>query len=281
VSAAQWNDDFHHALHVLLTNERDGYYIDYADEPMHHLGRVLTEGFAYQGERSRFSGEPRGESSAHLPPSAFVAFLQNHDQVGNRAFGERLARLVELERLRAAAAVLLLSPQIPMMFMGGEYAASQAFLYFCDYEGELADAVRNGRRAEFGRFSAFADEERRAQIPDPNARSTFEASRLDWTERTREPHASMLEHVRNLLRLRRECIAPRIEDVLPGRARFEVRDAALHVSWPLRTGATLSMHVNFGAVEAPLDAAGELLYASMDEPHARALQPWEVRVLLS
>jgi maltooligosyltrehalose trehalohydrolase len=280
-SAAQWNDDFHHALHVILTKERDGYYIDYADQAIHHLGRVLAEGFAYQGERSTFSGEPRGEPSADLPPTAFVAFLQNHDQVGNRAFGERIARLVELDRLRAAAAVLLLAPQIPMMFMGGEYAASQPFLYFCDYEGDLADAVRTGRRAEFGRFSAFAEERARAQIPDPNARATFEASRLDWTERSREPHASMLEHVRNLLRLRRERIEPCIPQALPDRAAFEVRDAYLHVNWPLRDGATLSMHMNFGDEQAALDAAGELIYASVDDPHERALQPWEVRVLLS
>jgi maltooligosyltrehalose trehalohydrolase len=278
---SQWNDDFHHALHVILTNESDGYYVDYADRPIQRLGRVLTEGFAYQGERSTCSGEPRGEPSGGLPPSAFVSFLQNHDQVGNRAFGERIAHLAELERLRAAAAVLLLAPQIPMMFMGGEYAASQPFLYFCDYEGSLADAVREGRRAEFSRFRAFADERARERIPDPNACSTFEMSRLDWSEREREPHSTMLAHVQGLLRIRRERISPRIEQVAPGRATHEVRGAALHVRWPLRDGATLSMHANFGDAPSAIDAAGELLYSSIAEPQERTLRPWEVRVLSS
>jgi malto-oligosyltrehalose trehalohydrolase len=281
IDVSQWNDDFHHALHVVLTNERDGYYVDYADRPLHRLGRVLAEGFAYQGERSTFSGEPRGEPSGGLPPSAFVSFLQNHDQVGNRAFGERIARLSQFERLHAAAVVLLLSPQIPMIFMGGEYAASQPFLYFCDYEGDLADAVRDGRRAEFGRFSAFADESARERIPDPNARSTLEASVLDWSEREREPHATMLARVRRLLGVRRERIVPLIGRVKPGAASYEVREAALHVRWPLLDGGALSMHINVGEAPCALETAGEMLHVSSAEPQAGALQPWEVRVLLS
>lgn len=278
---AQWNDDFHHAAHVLLTGESDGYYVDYADRPLERLGRILAEGFAYQGEPSAFSGEPRGEPSAQLPPTAFVNFLQNHDQTGNRALGERLAGLADSEPLRAVTAVLLLAPQIPMLFMGEEYAASQPFLYFCDYRGELADAVRRGRRAEFSRFSGFASEQARARIPDPNAVQTFERSRLNWSERDRAPHAQAVERVRALLDARRRCITPRIDAVLPGAASYETHEHALHVRWPLRSGAALVMHANLGENETELAASGELLYSTAAKPRERMLKAWEVRVVLT
>ena len=130
---AQWNDDLHHALHVLVTGERDGYYVDYADAPARHLGRALTEGFSYQGEASGFrGGARRGEPSAHLPPTAFVAFLQNHDQIGNRALGGRIDRLADAQAVRAATAVILLAPCVPLLFMGEEWAAEQPFPFFCD-----------------------------------------------------------------------------------------------------------------------------------------------------
>ena len=135
---AQWNDDFHHALHVLCTGETDGYYADYSDRPIRHLGRCLAEGFAYQGEPSPFRGRPRGEPSALLPQQAFVCFLQCHDQVGNRAFGERLTDLAPAPAAQAAAALCLLAPAIPMLFMGEEFAASTPFLYFCDFQATWA-----------------------------------------------------------------------------------------------------------------------------------------------
>ena len=150
---AQWNDDFHNSAHVLLTGERDGYYRAYADAPRRHLARTLGEGFAYQGEPSPLhDGAPRGEPSAHLPPTAFVAFLQNHDQVGNRAFGERLRTLANEDAVRAATALLLLAPSIPLLFMGEEDGSTQPFQFFTDYRGALADAVREGRRREFAAF---------------------------------------------------------------------------------------------------------------------------------
>src|SRR5579872_6769263 len=153
---AQWNDDEHHCLHVILTAERDGYYQDYAARPHALLCRCLAQGFAYQGERSAHEGAPRGEPSGHLPPTAFVPFLQNHDQIGNRARGERLSAIVESEAaLRAAVAILLLAPSPPLLFMGEEWAASQPFPYFCDFGPELAEKVREGRRREFARFGAF------------------------------------------------------------------------------------------------------------------------------
>ncbi|UCE32609.1 MAG: malto-oligosyltrehalose trehalohydrolase, partial [Burkholderiales bacterium] len=155
---AQWNDDVHHALHVLVTGESDGYYADYADAPLDRLGRALATGFVYQGERSEFrDGAPRGEPSGHLPPNAFVNFLQCHDQVGNRAFGERIDAIADARLMPAAIAGVLLAPAVPMMFMGEEYAASTPFQFFCDFGPELAEAVSRGRREEVGRFAAFSE----------------------------------------------------------------------------------------------------------------------------
>jgi 1,4-alpha-glucan branching enzyme/maltooligosyltrehalose trehalohydrolase len=159
---AQWNDDLHHALHVLLTGEQSGYYVDYT-RPLAALGRCLTEGFAYQGEWSAYRSAPRGTPSRGLPPTAFVGFLQNHDQVGNRAFGERLGQLTSPEALRAATAILLLAPSIPLLFMGQEWAAPEPFLFFSDFGPDLAAAVAEGRRREFARFREFADPTARAR----------------------------------------------------------------------------------------------------------------------
>ncbi len=153
---AQWNDDGHNALHVLLTGETDAYYADYAEQPTEQLARCLSQGFVFQGHLNRH-GEARGEPSGHLPPSAFVLFLQNHDQIGNRALGERLHQLAAPQALQAATVLLLLSPMIPLLFMGDEVAAEQPFLFFTSHHGELAELVREGRRNEFKAFSAFAD----------------------------------------------------------------------------------------------------------------------------
>ncbi len=151
-STAQWNDDLHQALHVLCTGETSGYYQDYAGDPVRHLGRCLAEGFAYQGEPSPWrEGAPRGEPSAHLPAPAFVAFLQCHDQVGNRAFGQRIADLAPEPAVRAAVALCLLAPSVPMVFMGEEFAAPSPFLFFCDFAGGLREAVTRGRLRELAR----------------------------------------------------------------------------------------------------------------------------------
>ena len=196
IATAQWNDDLHHAAHVLLTGERDGYYADYAQRPLELFARALAEGFVYQGQASVFrEGETRGEPSANLPSGAFVSYLQTHDQVGNRAFGERIDALADPVLVRAARACLLLSPHTPMLFMGEEYAAATPFPYFCDFGPELAAAVSQGRRDEFGRFAAFADEAARAAIPDCNAPESFALAKLDWSERERSPHRETLEGV--------------------------------------------------------------------------------------
>jgi maltooligosyltrehalose trehalohydrolase len=265
---AQWNDDGHHALHALLTGEHEGYYADYADAPAHRLARVLAEGFAYQGNASAHrAGAPRGEPSAHLPPSAFVLFLQNHDQTGNRAFGERLTALADPEALQAAMALLLLSPQIPLLFMGEEWGATEPFLYFTSHaEAELAAAVREGRRREFERFAAFADPARRERIPDPNDPASFERScpREPTDGAASRDARAWRERVRALLALRHAHIVPR----LPGTRSLGARalgEAAVHARWRLGDGAVLTIRLNLGArpleVEPPgarTDAEGPL-----------------------
>ncbi|MDJ0849946.1 MAG: malto-oligosyltrehalose trehalohydrolase [Myxococcota bacterium] len=274
---AQWNDDLHHGLHVLLTGEREGYYEDYADEPVHHLGRSLAEGFAYQGDASRHrGGAPRGEPSGHLPPTAFVGFLQNHDQVGNRAFGERIARLAPPEAVAAALHVLLLSPSPPLLFMGEEWGAEQPFLFFCDFEGELAAAVRRGRRSEFARFPAFRDPATRERIPDPCDPATFESSRLCWEDLAREPHRGRLERTRRLLEIRRREIAPLLAGAPGGAGRFEaLGSSGLRVSWQLGGAARLVLIANLSAApfsgEASVLPEGERL-ASTPESLPASLQ---------
>ncbi|MGJ7491738.1 malto-oligosyltrehalose trehalohydrolase [Variovorax sp. ZT4R33] len=268
IATAQWNDDLHHAAHVLVTGERDGYYADYADDPVERFGVALAEGFVYQGQPSSFrNGERRGEPSAHLPLAAFVSFLQTHDQVGNRAFGDRIAALADPVLLRAAYACLLLSPHAPMLFMGEEYGASTPFLYFCDFGPELAAAVSEGRRAEFGGFAAFKDEAARARIPDPNAESTFLASKLKWDERLGGAHATLLAHVRDLLALRRERLMPRLAGHRSG-GRHWREGEALRVCWEVGgaapgSRAQLQLLAHFGST--PIDAPalpGNLLYTS-------------------
>ncbi|MGQ0547596.1 MAG: malto-oligosyltrehalose trehalohydrolase [Betaproteobacteria bacterium] len=222
--AAQWNDDSHHGYHVLATGERDGYYAAYADAPARHLARALAEGYAYQGEVSPFSGEPRGEPSRHLPPGAFVDFLQNHDQIGNRAFGERLIELTDEKKLRALTAILLLAPSPPLLFLGEEWGCRQPFLFFCDFAGELGEAVRKGRREEFARFAAFRDPEARRRIPDPLAEATFRQCVLRW----REQDKSWLALYKELLALRQRRIVPLACG--PGRYRM-LGERAFEVTW--------------------------------------------------
>ena len=247
-ATAQWNDDWHHAAHVIATRETDGYYADYAARPVMHLGRALAEGFAWQGEPSPHrKGEARGEPSADLPPLAFVPFLQNHDQVGNRAMGERIASLADPAALRLATAALLLAPSVPLIFMGDEYAASTPFLYFCDFAGPLAEAVREGRRREFSGFARFRDPAARERIPDPGAEETFAASKLKWEERTDGAHAAWLALYRELLAARTRHIVPHLEGDRFG-ARFEtVGGAGLAVDWTLGDGARLHLRANFSA----------------------------------
>ena len=259
---AQWTDDTHHAFHVLLTGERDGYYVDYADSPAKHLGRCLAEGFAYQGEPSPFRrGEPRGEPSTALPPAAFVNFLQNHDQIGNRALGERVAALTSPARLKAAAVALLLSPARPLLFMGEEFAASTPFLFFCDFEPVLAKAVTEGRQREFGGFAQFAGGD--IAIPDASHPDTFERSKLDWLSLDKPQHASSLDFYRTLLALRREHVVPRLAGMKGGAGRYTaISDGALTATWLLGDGSTLELRLNLSSstARAAQPPAGDLVH---------------------
>jgi maltooligosyltrehalose trehalohydrolase len=273
---AQWNDDLHNAWHALLTGEREGYYEDY-DRPAEQLARALAEGFAFQGDPSRHKGgEPRGEPSGHLPPWAFVGFLQNHDQVGNRAFGERLSRLVPPERLRLARALFLLTPQIPMLFMGEEWAASTPFLYFVDFaaEPELESAVRDGRRREFAEFRAFADPAAAARIPDPTDEATFLASKLDWAEAERSPHREARVETCDLIRLRREHVVPLMRSGWLG-VEQRSRGAGLDVAWRFAAG-TLRLRAHLG--EQPTDVHvgpdAWTLWAGPDDGPPALVTPW-------
>ncbi|WP_187969419.1 malto-oligosyltrehalose trehalohydrolase [Aquibium microcysteis] len=239
---AEWNDDFHSIAHVIATGETDGYFADFKDDPTGKLARALAEGFAYQGEVSPQWERPRGEPSAHLPPTAFVDFLQNHDQVGNRAFGERLPALASPDMLRVLTSVLLLSPHIPLLFMGEEFAEDRPFLFFTDFHGELAKAVTEGRRREFARFAAFGDGTRK--IPDPNDPATFAASKLDWTKPGLGSGRLRFDLVRRLLALRREAIVPALASASGNSGIIRAAaDGLVAVDWTLGK-AQLQMRVN-------------------------------------
>ena len=198
-----WADDFHHTVRVALTGERESYLRDFSGDT-EELADTLAHGWYYRGQASPNHGKERGTSCAQLPPHAFCYCITNHDQVGNRAFGERLTASCSPEAYRAASALLCLVPYTPLIFQGQEWAASTPFLYFTDHNPELGRLVTEGRRKEFKGFAAFADEESIKRIPDPQAESTFNASKLNWAERGEGMHAGMLALYREALRLRRE-----------------------------------------------------------------------------
>jgi maltooligosyltrehalose trehalohydrolase len=287
---AQWNDDVHHALHVLATGETDGYYADYATAPLHDLGRGLAEGFVYQGQPSAHAdGRPRGTPSALLPPTAFVNSLQTHDQVGNRAHGDRIAQQLAAEgptpaqrdgrALHVLTACLLLSPATPMLFMGEEFAASTPFQYFCDFTGDLAQAVTEGRRAEFGRFARFADPAQRSHIPDPNDPATFQRSKLNWADLQQEPHRSVLRHHTALLHLRQRELVPHLPQARSGRWD-EPAPGSLHVRWPLGQGRHWHLLAQLSDQDGPAHLAAALPGRRIYQSHAQGLPAWSVTVSL-
>jgi maltooligosyltrehalose trehalohydrolase len=280
----QWNDDVHHCLHTLLTGETDGYYEDYVENPYAMLCRCMAEGFGYQGQVSAHLGRARGEPSAWLPPTAFVNFLQNHDQIGNRAFGERIGAIARSpEALRAAYAVLLLAPSPPMLFMGEEWAASQPFPYFCDFEPELGARVREGRNREFSRFEKFSD---KGALPDPCAPETFRSAKLDWSVLRQRHHSDILDGFQRLLAIRRQDIVPLIPRIHSGTCiKLEV-NGAFAVDWALEDGTVLHLLANLTGHAVPVlgRVAGRMIFAT--HPNIRAamtrneLAPWSVTWLL-
>ncbi len=259
----EWNDDFHHVAHVLATGQDDGYYADYADDPRGDMGVALRDGYVQQGRPSPFrGGAPRGEPSAHLPPVAFVNFLQNHDQPGNRAFGERLTTLAEPEAIEVLTALLLLSPMIPLMFMGEEWGETRPFQYFCDFHGDLADAVREGRRREFARWRQFADPETRERIPDPNDPATYQRSRLDWTALATDAGRARHGLVRRLLDIRAREIVPRLPGMAAMNAATEPKgERGLAAEWTLGDGSRLALVANLGGAPFEAGLAGRELFS--------------------
>ncbi|MFL6827143.1 MAG: DUF3459 domain-containing protein, partial [Bradyrhizobium sp.] len=257
---------------VLLTGETQGYYRDYERSPLHDIARALSSGFVYQGEASvHRQGQRRGEPSRELAPTAFVNFLENHDQIGNRALGDRLETNASSETIEAALSVLLLAPAIPLLFMGEEWGSKAPFPFFCGFEGELAEAVRKGRRQEYAWAYAKYGEE----VPDPLAASTFESAVLDWESLNQDAARKRLELVRELLGLRRREIIPR----LAGTGFWQAHAAdngLLTASWRMGDGASLQLEANLSNAAIagkPGEASGRKIWGGKT---GESIAPWSV-----
>lgn len=281
---AQWGDDFHNALHVLLTGEKEGYYRAFADKPLDHLARSLTESFAYQGEVFPLHEKPRGAKSAQLPPEATIFFAQNHDQVGNRALGDRLSVIVKAEKLRQTMALVLLNPHIPMLFMGEEAAAETPFLFFCDWEGEAAQLTREGRRREFAEFSAFSTPEMRDKIPEPTDEKTFLSSKLNWDVLEHAPRSREFRALtRELLALRHRHVVPLIKTgftqakaELLGRGREK---GGISAVWRTIDDDSLQIITNFADTSMPMPKIeGDIIWNSERSPMSDVLRPQQIIV---
>lgn len=245
---AQWSDDIHHGLHSAITGESAWYYADFNNR-IDLIGRSLAEGLAWQGEYMQFEGRAKGEPSGFLPATAFVAYAQNHDQVGNRPFGERLSHLVPSVRARMWAAIYLLSPHVPMLFMGEEWAAKQPFLFFSDAGEDLAGAIRRGRTEE---MASFPTQEGQTTPPDPMAETTFRACKLNWDDREVGEHGRFLSLYRKLIALRTKEIVPRLSGMAGNSGSYALLgNRGLRVDWVLGDGSKLSMTANLSS--EPLD----------------------------
>jgi maltooligosyltrehalose trehalohydrolase len=245
--AAQWNDDFHHALHAALTHESTGYYQDFGK--VSQIARSLASGYVYQGEYSKFRLRSHGSESKGVNGEHFVGFIQNHDQIGNRLNGERLGCLADFETLKVAAGVMLLSPFLPLIFMGEEYGESSPFLYFVSHQDAgLIEAVRQGRKAEFKGFRWSQEP------PDPQDPKTFARSRLRWELQQLEPHKQLREFYRELLRIRRHCPALASPDMSHIEATaFENERALCLRRW--HEGEQIFACFNFGPNQASVKAS--------------------------
>ncbi|EKJ8219180.1 malto-oligosyltrehalose trehalohydrolase [Citrobacter sedlakii] len=256
--SGEWNDDFHNAIHVMATGENHGYYADFATQPERYVARALSEGFAWQGEMSAVSGEARGVSSRQQPPTTFVDFIQNHDQIGNRAQGERLITLAGAEKTRVLLATLLMSPHIPLLFMGEEYGETHPFLFFTDFHGDLARAVREGRAKEFAGHAGHEGE----NVPDPNAPETFQRAKLDWQKMQHEEGKAWLTFTRDLLSRRRRVIVPLLKTARGGEGEVvQTAPGFVAVRWRFPTGV-LSLAFNIGDVPVVLpEMPGKTVFA--------------------
>jgi maltooligosyltrehalose trehalohydrolase len=250
---AQWSDDFHHALHSVLTGETSGYYADYGS--LGQLAKALRQAFVYDGCYSALRDRRFGRKPDGLPRTRFLGYLQNHDQIGNRATGERSAHLLSEGRLRVAAALVLLSPFVPMLFQGEEWGATTPFQYFTSHEDEqLAESVRVGRRREFAAFGWRPED-----VPDPQDPATFERSKLDWSQPAEPPHAGLLEWHRRLIALRRDLAT----DGSWPKVGYDEQARWLTVS---RLGVTVAANLGDQPVDIPVDGS-EIALASDDAVH--------------
>lgn len=270
---AQWNDDYHHAWHVLLTGETAGYYRDYGS-PEAAIARAVAEGFVYQGEPSAHrDGHARGEPSFHLSPTAFVNFLQNHDQIGNRPCGERLTTLAAPEKIVCALSVLLLAPAPPLLFMGEEWGATEPFPFFCDFSGDLADAVREGRQREFA--AAYASTK---AIADPLAGTTVDSAKLDWSVLAQSPHRERLALVQDLLRTRHKEIMPIIPQLAAGHSTATLHEKTLDAYWPGMPSLRILANLSGSPSPTPrISASSRWIWGGAPE---RQIAPWAVHAAI-
>lgn len=283
---AQWNEDLHHALHILATGETSGYYIDYKDKPVWYLGRSLTEGFAFQGEYSTYRGRRRGHKTDGLPATAFVAFLQNHDQVGNRPFGDRLPSLSTPEAIRAVTAVLMLQPQPPLLFMGQEFCIDNPFYFFSDMGAELAPPISQGRREFFANLPQVKDLYNLDDIPDPSDKRTFLDSVIDLSrlDEPGHPQRQWLYYHMELIDIRKKEITPRLAGMRVSSGGFEVAgESSIEARWTMNDGSMLSLLANLGGNPIQVDKipGGRTLFQThegLDRPGkpGRELPPWSV-----
>ena len=269
-----WADDFHHKVRVALAGDNEGYYRDYTGS-MPNLARTLNRGWHFTGQFSEYLQENRGTDPTGIPPRRFVFCIQNHDQIGNRAWGERLHHQIDLPAYRAASVLLLCAPATPLLFMGQEWAATTPFLYFTDHPEELGRLVTSGRRNEFRHFAAFSDPIARDRIPDPQAEATFASSRLDWTEAEQEPHAAIRRLYQRLLALRRSEPAIRCERF----AAFALTETTLLIRQDAEHGPSLLAVIQMnGSAEVELAACPgltgldllrcQVLFTTEDRPFA-------------
>jgi 1,4-alpha-glucan branching enzyme len=275
---ADWNDDFHHALHVAVTGEAVGYYEPFKDDTWGKLRRVMAQGYLRPGKPTVSDTPPPTES---LPPTAFVHFLQNHDQVGNRAFGDRLHLGIDRQLYRALTEVLLLSPQIPLLFMGDDHLSLSPFHFFTDYDGEIAKAVRENRPKEAANFGGIPEGKSAADMRDPNAYDTFACSKLNWDEAKSEDGVARAEHIRSVIGVRRERVVPLLADA--GRycgTALHAPDKCLFIDWRLGS-RILQLRANLSEDHVPLPTGlDNRVYCSAEPAVDTVLRSKSVQVFI-